>query len=331
MGCGFSKSKKKLKSNKALLKDISFYEWGFILEFLKVREMKILLFVNTSLKTIIEENPTYQSCLQCLHSFNIQHNHLFLLSVPNLRQNYILFTHFTFPSNFDSIFVNGRIFLSGGKKQANTYLFSHYQIELEGRITKKKQMLSSKIFHLLIHLKPNFLYSIGGKNAESTLNTTEKYNIKKNTWRKLANLQEAKMRVSGCILSEHLYIFGGYREKEGILNTIERLNCLNEKKGWELIVNGRNMYFSSATCIEIANDEIMIFGGWRNSALSNNCFLYSQNTQQFTFLNDIPRPDSFWTFKPMLVNDTLWVLSGSLYNVLYSFYIPNSQWSCIRF
>jgi len=53
----------------------------------------------------------------------------------------------------------------------------------------------------------------------------EKYTPKANVWQTLPNLQVARASASGCILSDHLYVFGGTSAPDqACLSTIERLN-----------------------------------------------------------------------------------------------------------
>lgn len=97
----------------------------------------------------------------------------------------------------------------------------------------------------------NFLYAIGGSNGNA-LKECEKYDINKDTWQKVGNLNVAREYLAACVHRGRIYVAGG----EGA-DSIEAYNTVSNKFS---LLRVRLPTFSK-TLMASVDDQMIIFQG----------------------------------------------------------------------
>jgi len=57
------------------------------------------------------------------------------------------------------------------------------------------------------------VFAVGGSIGIQAVNTVERYSIKSDVWMAMPELNIARSNASACVISDHLYVFGGKNEK----------------------------------------------------------------------------------------------------------------------
>jgi gamma-glutamylcyclotransferase (GGCT)/AIG2-like uncharacterized protein YtfP len=153
------------------------------------------------------------------------------------------------PNEFTSIQAQNKIFFIGGEKKENDirsvfsnecYIVNEQTYEVE----KKAFMNHPRSGHQLAHLHrkfefktKDFIYAIGSKYPDETSKTCEVYDISKNKWTNISDLEQSRHYHTVTVLdSRYLYVIGGRDSlNETPLESIERLDGfldLSQQK-WE--------------------------------------------------------------------------------------------------
>lgn len=174
-------------------------------------------------------------------------------------------------------------------------------------------------------LDNEFIYSIGGRNKDGSLNTVEKYNLKTNTWHTGPMLPSALYAHSGCVFNNTIYISGGYNSSMPhnqftsdlyalmpTTNEWTHLRPMNAARGWH--------------CMTVVQNKLYVFGGC--ILLTPN--IISSNQPQTQIAHPVQTTEYYsvetnqWTIvKPMInmhkeaqcihLNNYIYILGG--YNI----------------
>lgn len=157
------------------------------------------------------------------------------------------------------------------------------------------------------------LISIGGWDGEKAMSSVEAYSITGKIWRHMPRLVEERHSLSACRVGENfIYAIGGSSAINygSSLSTVERLN-LNNHNGvshWELI-------FLFGSCCDAKrsqlgsisiNDgkEIMLFGGFLDTDLTNQCFKIDTSTFEISRMDcNMRKAKKFIKFKDFTLRE----------------------------
>jgi len=140
----------------------------------------------------------------------------------------------------------------------------------------KAPMKYGKCGHQLAHFHrrfdyktKDFIYAVGSKYPDDMARKTELYDIAKNKWYEVGELNQGRHFHSLCIV-ENRYLFaiaGRDSQTETPLDSIERLDCFADidNQRWEKLnlVNKDNQWSPRDTIgsFVLGEAEILIFGG----------------------------------------------------------------------
>ena len=142
------------------------------------------------------------------------------------------------------------------------------------------------------------VYVLGGctdQNVKTRL--CERYDIEKKKWELIAKMQLGKARIGCCVFDDTIYAFFGSDSYGNLSNTIERYSI---KENVWINVNPINYLpgFDRTFCqtITINTDQILIFGGMRDSIyfkdqtyFNRNIMIFTPSTQAFSIIqNSLP-------------------------------------------
>lgn len=178
--------------------------------------------------------------------------------------------------------LNGKLYISGGQASNNmadaSELFIQYDCSNDS-LTRLPDMLIPRHSHSMGHSNEN-IYVVGGFSN----NSTEKFDLKSLKWTKLSNLNsEERMNPILYVHSNYLYSFFGVN-KNGFMDTVERLNTKNLKAKWEVVPyknpNKLDLKMIGCAIIEASEKEIYLFGGKTKEGLKREAikFDFSNNT-----------------------------------------------------
>jgi hypothetical protein len=176
------------------------------------------------------------------------------------------------------------------------------------------EMIESKSNHCMIELKYlNGIGVIGGTDTKDC----EVFNLKRNKWENLPDLNNIRENSSCCILNDKfLFCFFGYDNKEcKFQDTIEKLN-LKSRESWEVITpTGPKVHIkrkaSSCLYYNLKDKNYILIVGGINSLKNecDDCLIYNEKE------NKIERINNSLPFKCSFVQNS--------YNILCSGYYAN--------
>ena len=189
--------------------------------------------------------------------------------------------------NFSTILqcsMNGRIYICGGKQRRKLFEFD----ERNWTLIERSEMINGRSNHAFVEIPlTGELIAIGGWDGERAMAQTEGFSIRTNMWKSLPKLAEERHSLTACLLGQSfIYAIGGSSAINygSSLSTIERINFAlpnyMQQPTWELIyLNGefQDQKRSQLGSIAICDDQIMIFGGFLDTDLTNQCYIIDHN------------------------------------------------------
>ncbi len=171
--------------------------------------------------------------------------------------------------DFDSALISGgtAILICGGSP--NRYSTDSSKVTFTYDLGKKSlipraDMLQPNHWHTVVAVLGRVVYSIGGhRQIGGVHNECEAYCCATDRWRTAPKLTEKKCLVGACVLDERfVYVFGG-EFGQGYLNTIERLDTLEESAGWTAVpYSGRDLVARRSPCmIQVGVERMLVMGG----------------------------------------------------------------------
>lgn len=215
------------------------------------------------------------------------------------------------------------LFICGGKRKAKEFSNKCFTYAcIEQKLIEKANMIESRCCHGIANKKDVDIYVVGGMNESGELATGEVYNIRTNTWNSLPNISEARKNCALCILSDkYLYLIGGDTKT----SAIEVLN-LNDPKHWETknIVNAP--IIEKAGAIQIADNQILVFGGKSNGKKVTTCLIYDLPNETVIPKTALPIPASFNKADTRKLDGMIYS-SGNIKGQTYMYDSTSNEWT----
>lgn len=189
-----------------------------------------------------------------------------------------------------SIFVNDRIYISGGKTQtgSDSKLFLCYDIHL-GKLFKMPDLISPRSYHTLCyHESLRILLAVGGERNSSC----EMYDFYLNLWNPMPDLNIPRANTSLYInpLGSFCYAIGGISgsiiSDYCYSDAIEYLDLVELTQGW-IKIEPNNKANVDLTTNEIkvyplSNKELLIYGGKESRQDSKGFTIFNMKTFDLT-------------------------------------------------
>jgi len=203
-----------------------------------------------------------------------------------------------------------KLILTGGEKDYieslnSTYMFRFRKYDgtdegFSAKVYHKSDMIYRRRAHSLIYFN-DFIYAISGVDKLEMIKKCEKYDIYNDKWIEVIELNYPRQNAALAIHNQrYLYAFCGY---DGFRNvdTFERLDFLDEKKGWEMfdlknvakdceVVDIRK---NRMGIITLDFDRMLIFGGERNNKEYKDAYIYEFYENKFYQFADLVRTSNF--------------------------------------
>eukprot|EP01022_Parablepharisma_sp_SALTPOND_P016911 TRINITY_DN2590_c0_g1_i1.p1 TRINITY_DN2590_c0_g1~~TRINITY_DN2590_c0_g1_i1.p1 ORF type:complete len:583 (+),score=20.74 TRINITY_DN2590_c0_g1_i1:92-1750(+) len=226
------------------------------------------------------------------------------------------------------------LYITGGwladKYRGDTYEYSLSR----GKITKKASMKVPRRSHAGTFCKMPIV--CGGENSEGHLNACEMFDYSKNVWLALPPLNEKKSYCSATNLGDtRIYVFGGYTYVNGVqkkFDTIEFLDFLEEPIVWKVLKLVKKSPWTArqdAGCIQISDEEILIFGGYDGNSKKDSMIL-NTDTGIMEQTGSLPSEDRFYQRNPKTIKEKVFAMGGTVGN-LWVFDIKTHKWACLIF
>ena len=273
------------------------------------KELKIFSQNEINLIEIISPKKDSNS----INIFNPYMNELEEILIP---EKYKFSKNFAYINLLPYCYVTGGIKIDEkGEKLELSQFFAIRRIENKlFEFVNLPEMIESKSNHCMVELKYlNGIGVIGGTDTKDC----EVFNLKKNKWENLPDLNNIRENSSCCILNDkYLYCFFGYDNKEyKFQDSIEKLN-LKSKESWEVITpTGPKVHMKrkSSSCLyyNLKDKNYILIVGGINSLKNecDDCLIYNEKE------NKIERINNALPFKCSFAQNS--------YNILCSGYYAN--------
>ena len=273
------------------------------------KELKIFSQNEMNLIEIISPKKDSNS----INIFNPYMNELEEILIP---EKYKFSKNFAYINLLHYCYVTGGIKIDEkGEKLELSQFFAIRRIENKlFEFVNLPEMIESKSNHCMVELKYlNGIGVIGGTDTKDC----EVFNLKKNKWENLPDLNNIRENSSCCILNDkYLYCFFGNDNKEyKFQDSIEKLN-LKSKESWEVITpTGPKVHMKrkSSSCLyyNLKDKNYILIVGGINSLKNecDDCLIYNEKE------NKIERINNALPFKCSFAQNS--------YNILCSGYYAN--------
>ena len=266
---------------------------------------------------------------QFIYDFSNESNKLLLFDMQKQTSQVLnLAPQIHIPYHYSSTLLGSKVYFAGGDDDG--YRKESFAISIKKRDIKQLSDLHvERRNHTLaaFHVS-KIVYSIGGYNkAQGVLNVAEKYAVSDGQWRVIAPLKEKRQWPGLCPFNNvFLYCFAGSE-----LGSIERLDTLNEEKGWEfvMIAGKAEGWCARAACaaIQINPNEILVFGGCVKKDV-DDAYVFDPETRNFARKTKLPAPSLFCQMTPVISGPLLGII-GWRNETVYVYNIQKDEWCLI--
>lgn len=143
---------------------------------------------------------------------------------------------------------------------------------------------------ICVVVKDNFIYFIGGgvrdeQHRYKNLPDVDRYDVNKNQWDKVADVQEGRMFACGAATKDRLFIAGGLDRERMILNTCEVYNEAIDE--WHFIanMNANPNFFSSMVCCD---GKVYVLGGCYDNDSPQTVECYDPDSDEWKVKTTLP-------------------------------------------
>ena len=240
---------------------------------------------------------------------------------------------YTAPMNYSGIEVKDLLYIIGGnrinQRGFNIFLKDFVSITLNNGTWSSLEPLKEACRRTAVaSISGKYIYVMGGDSEAGFLRTCERYDISTNKWASCPPLTEEKTNASaGVFRAKIIYLFGGYNKTEKELKTIEKFDTENDKT-WMKITLNTDSIAQNMGVIQISHDEMLLFGGMKNSSLQTQTFIFKVEGKKLEKVEDMKKAESFSMAKPKSLIFTVFGL-GSHFNDLQLFDTNTKKWTII--
>ncbi|CAD8063579.1 unnamed protein product [Paramecium sonneborni] len=224
--------------------------------------------------------------------------------------------NFKIPVNHCSITIpNGKIYISGGI--SNSQNQAYIGILLKNTI-QKKQLQYSRSCHSMIYLE-GWIFIIGGiLNDGDYTKIVEKYNVENDQVQRCSDCYYKSYKPSLCSF-QNKYIYKFVNSNESGKNEIILERYAINTNIWEIIQFKNNNslinIFQSSACIQINEENILIFGGENEfeTSIKKTFLIQIKNDIHLIVANDVnqlPKTDEFYNRQIIIYKNQLYVMQN---------------------
>ena len=244
------------------------------------------------------------------------------------------------PNDCAIAITNTSVFISGGFNESykEISIFSYtFQIEANGNLMIKNNMLTPRYKHSFISVDDNTLYAIAGCVDDGITNSCEMYSINKDVWTSIPSLNKKRCCPGLCQFNQKiLYAFYGFdnRKYATIESTIEKFEIAYINSSW-IILNVKVMKeICNFGVMQISNHEILLFGGalvnYKTSIshlqLLKDCYILDIEKDKLSEISiKISCPDEFVGVQPIYCDGLMIALGRTGCVHLYD--ISGNRWN----
>lgn len=236
------------------------------------------------------ENNVYSSIESLTHSNYgsfIEGNNLSLLYYPS----YVSVVHFSnLPQNVSIAQAQNGIYIIGGnaggwelEHYTTTYLYYSLDDNAKNSLIQKATLKEARAWHSVFTVLDSYIYAVGGyNNISGTLNSCERYEVKRDKWTIIPPLLCKRWSASlTCFNERFLYVFYGMTQKI-LCKSIEKLDLLETDMGWVLIYEpeiGIERARRRHASFQVSSKEILVFGGDTGKQMEKISLLFNTHKE----------------------------------------------------
>ncbi len=242
---------------------------------------------------------------------------------------------FKVPLNFAAIEKPGDtfVYITGGWA-ADRYKADNYEYALlQGKVTRRSPMKVPRRAHAGTYCQG--VVVCGGENSQGHLSSCEAFDVEKNAWSELPNLNERKSYCTACSMNDsRVYVFGGYTNVNGVqkkFDTIEVLDLAPSlAAGWTLIKLAKKTGWSARQdvgAVQVSETQILLFGGHNGTAL-RDAFMFNTENGEMATAGSMAEGDQFYQRTPKLVCERVHVMGSNPAHVLF-YDLKSQKWGIV--
>ena len=289
---------------------------------------------NTKASPLLKTSPAKMNFQPFVHCFYFGKLYLYDISRD---KKYIIDTpsEGIFPTKyFPSMIIKDSIFICGGSSNDTLSFKSTFTFELSTlEFVQRKQMINGKYKHSLALISPKLVYAIGGARNKIAIKECSKYNLETDLWDNAPQLNDEACMTSAFTFKNHIiYIVGGMTNAViGFVSAIEKLDILNESKGWikvDFKTNGWSARYAMNSC-QLSEQYFLVFGG-SNIVYQNHCYLYDAEGDTLMFISRMVQSAKFETQSPspIIYKDIVYSIDDE--RNLHMFNVRSNFWSIMK-
>ena len=257
--------------------------------------------IQTMRNLLFKKEYINNSCL--LHYFEWGSKNVIFYDIEKkTTQKYSLNIDFNVPKFCRTVATDdGRIFVIGGRDRSNVCCdwMLEYKDDSKSLLQRKPMFLRRSDF-TPVYSRSGFIYVVGGNDAKIFYKQCEKYDIDKDVWFKIANLNIGRDSSAASIFNDKfLYAFSGRTkfDKKEITNTIEKYTITKDK--WELVeISAKSQWTPCdlGMSYQLDAEGMLIFGGFDKDVRTHETFIFNVNTNHIERGPYLPKEGSFSNF-----------------------------------
>lgn len=152
----------------------------------------------------------------------------------------------------------------------------------------------------------NYIYLIGGENAQGVLDIVERYDQRSATWTVLSAKPTPVTDVRAAVISGQIYVPGGRLSANSseVTDVLERYDPASE--AWESLPPlpaPRSAYAMAAV-----EGKLYVFGGWDGTSYRDDVFVYDPDRAQWEILPSMPTARGY--MDAQVVDNIVYVIGG---------------------
>jgi len=254
-----------------------------------------------------------------LHFFNFKLTHgayIFAYDFQSARVEKTKFTYsFCQDAIIDSVLIDRTVYISGGKHQetdqySNELVSLVFDYSLKFKQRNLNPMNEARCYHRLIAVGHKQIFCIGGLNSKGSMKSCEVYNVKKDIWRKIGNMEEERNRPTIWNTLNSIYVAGGLNVKQ---NSIEEYSIYSNMWKKLQIDIRQEKILGLGIGIECGKDSIIILDK------ENSVYEFIISSKTFKKHSEIKGDCTFAQTKPVCFQQRIYIFGFSENAGLFTF------------
>ncbi|XP_077293231.1 kelch-like protein 24 [Arctopsyche grandis] len=224
-------------------------------------------------------------------------------------------------TNFSAVIHKKKVLIFGGWDANGIDTNEVYSFNLLTRTLNKLAAMKCKRWQSTAALFVGDRIFVIGEDGAS--NSVEEYDYVKNSWKKVAPMNDSRLKHTSVVYKDDIYVFGGYKGSS-CLKSVETFNTKTNK--WKTLSPMKTA--TSSLSAVVVDDYIYCIGGRDDDSYHlSNVERYDPRSDTWTSMSDSLVKD--FGFKAVCYNGKIICFGGFISNAVQEYDPANDQWKII--